>query len=158
MKNYWEFIRENLSYDIDETQKENFLDYDTDEEEWIENLEESLNFKSGTVIFHRNTFEVYGIDKNDNDFVIVQEGDFNGYGGPTAPKMEIPVFTINDIDVYPLLKTHFLKEGNVKEDNEVDMTRTVSYNLEELINFSKLPEQERKNILNSLSSIKKYKL
>jgi len=164
MKNYWEFINEekgnidNISFDIDQTQTQSFEDYDTDVEDWIEEQVGNIGLKSGKIIFYKDAFSVEGVDTDGNHIDIKQKGEYDSYGGPYTPKMNLPIFTVNGIDVYPIVKKAFIDKGYVESDNEVDMTRTDIYPWKEIDKFIDMPEDKRQNLIQSYGSVKKYDL
>lgn len=163
IKNRKEFLYENnvldfVSYDIDQAQQDTFEDYGTDTEDWVETQCNTLGLIKGNIIFHRRYYEVIGKDNDGYDIVIQQKGEYDMYGGPYDPKMERPVFTMNGIDVYPIIKFHFIKDGMVSDKNEVDMTRSDMFDYGLIEDYLKMPEEERANFLKSLNGIDKFKL
>ena len=167
MISYWEFINESsedgelstiegtdVKYFIDEgNEKQMKSDYAMSGEDFAYLIMKDLNLKSGEIIFEYRYFKVSGINKDGIKIEIEQDGEYDKYGGPYDPKMKLPTFTINSIDVYPFLRDYHLKYYNLDKNNHVDMTRSDIFPMKDIIAFATDPNYKK-----SYSGIKKYDL
>ena len=94
-----------------------------DEEDQIKYVIHELSLKSGTVHFDRDYFEVVGITKENKRIVVVQNGEFNMYGGPYEPKMSKPTITLNGKDIYEQVRKCFGGYVWIEGNEELDSTR-----------------------------------
>jgi len=161
LKGTIQFINEanvNISYDIDDNGESIIQDWDQEVEDWVQSIEGDLGLKSGKLYFDGRKFEVEGTDSNGDYIEIKQKGEYNMYGGPYDPKMEIPIFTINGIDVYPIVRADMKEGGYVEDNNEVDMVRTDMLNFKKIDAFINLTDDEKSNMRTSFTKVRKFDL
>jgi hypothetical protein len=117
-------IKETISeveYDISSSVNEG---YDSIEEQ-AEYFVDDLNLKSGEIYFDENEFNVEGITKQGKHITVIQNGEFDMYGGPYEPKMKKPTIEIDGKDIYEQVRKCFEDYGWFdSEEREFDVTRT----------------------------------
>lgn len=109
-----------VSYDISPSVSEGF----DSEKIQAEFIAHELNLKSGEIYFDGAHFEVIGITKKGQHITIVQDGEFDMYGGPYDPKMNKPTVLVNGKDIYEQVRKEFEDYGWFDLiTHELDVTR-----------------------------------
>lgn len=170
MLNYKEFLNENnhykgdqgkingIKYFVDEYHIQNFEDYGYSVKEWIEDKKIELELETGDISYTTDQFKVKGKNKKGQEIHIDQKGEYNKYNGPYDIKMKKPLFEIDGVDVYPLVKHQFKIDEYIQDDNEADMTRLDLIKIDNLDDYMSMSETERSNYLRSISAVNKYNL
>jgi|688.fasta_scaffold108868_5 uncharacterized protein with PhoU and TrkA domain len=117
-------IKETISeveYDISPLVNEGFDSI----EEQAEMIVSDLSLKSGEIEFDGDEFYVEGTTKQGKHIIIIQNGEFDMYGGPYEPKMEEPTIEIDGEDIYKQVRKCFEDYGWFDSGvREFDVTRT----------------------------------
>jgi hypothetical protein len=117
-------IKETISeveYDISPLVNEGFDSI----EEQAEMIVSDLSLKSGEIEFDGDEFNVEGITKQGKHIIVIQNGEFDMYGGPYEPKMEEPTIEIDGEDIYKQVRKCFEDYGWFDSGvREFDVTRT----------------------------------
>jgi hypothetical protein len=120
VKEIKEIISE-IEYDISSSVSE----YYNSVEEQAEMIVSDLSLKSGEIEFDGDEFYVEGITKQGKHIIIIQNGEFDMYGGPYEPKMEEPTIEIDGEDIYEQVRKCFEDYGWFdSEIKEFDVSRT----------------------------------
>jgi hypothetical protein len=120
VKEIKEIISE-VEYDISPSVSE----YYDSVEELAEYFVDDLNLKSGEIYFDENEFNVEGITKQGKHITVIQNGEFDMYGGPYEPKMKKPTIEIDGKDIYEQVRKCFEDYGWFdSEVREFDVSRT----------------------------------
>jgi hypothetical protein len=120
VKEIKEIISE-IEYDISSSVSEC---YDS-VEELAEIIVNDLNLKSGEIYFDGDEFNVEGTTKQGKHITVIQNGEFDMYGGPYEPKMEEPTIEIDGEDIYEQVRKCFEDYGWFdSEVREFDVSRT----------------------------------
>ena len=117
-------IKETISeveYDISPSLSEGYYSI----EEQAEMIVVDLNLKSGEIYFDGDEFNVEGTTKQGKHITVIQNGEFDMYGGPYEPKMEEPTIEIDGEDIYEQVRKCFEDYGWFdSEVREFDVSRT----------------------------------
>jgi hypothetical protein len=120
VKEIKEIISE-IEYDISSSVSEC---YDS-VEELAKIIVSDLNLKSGEIYFDGDEFNVEGITKQEKHITVIQNGEFDMYGGPYEPKMKKPTIEIDGKDIYEQVRKCFEDYGWFdSEVREFDVSRT----------------------------------
>jgi uncharacterized protein with PhoU and TrkA domain len=117
-------IKETISeveYDIASSVNEGFDSV----EEQAEMIVDDLSLKNGEIYFDEDEFNIEGITKQGKHIIVIQNGEFDMYGGPYEPKMRKPIIEIEGEDIYKQVRKCFEDYGWFdSEVREFDVTRT----------------------------------
>jgi uncharacterized protein with PhoU and TrkA domain len=117
-------IKETISeveYDIASSVNEGFDSV----EEQAEMIVDDLSLKNGEIYFDEDEFNIEGITKQGKHIIVIQNGEFDMYGGPYEPKMRKPIIEIEGEDIYKQVRKCFEDYGWFdSEEREFDVTRT----------------------------------
>jgi hypothetical protein len=162
LKKREEFLNEsleNISYDIDGSMESTIEgDWGMEIEEWVDMTADDFGIVKGFILYHSREFKLDGYDEKGDHIYVHQKGEYNMFGGPYDPKMEIPEIKINGLDVYPIVKQSFIDDGYLEGDNEIVASRSDLYPWQEINKFIGLTDDEREQWRKSYSGIKKYDL
>jgi hypothetical protein len=117
-------IKETISeveYDIASSVNEGFDSV----EEQAEMIVDDLSLKNGEIYFDEDEFNIEGITKQGKHIIVIQNGEFDMYGGPYEPKMRKPIIEIEGEDIYKQVRKCFEDYGWFdSEVREFDVSRT----------------------------------
>jgi hypothetical protein len=120
VKEIKEIISE-VEYDIEDSVNEGFDSI----EEQAEMIVGDLSLKSGEIYFDGDEFFVEGTTTQGNHIKVIQNGEFDMYGGPYEPKMEKPTIEFNKDNIYEQVRKCFEDYGWFdSETREFDASRT----------------------------------
>jgi hypothetical protein len=120
VKEIKEIISE-VEYDIEDSVNEGFDSI----EEQAEMIVGDLSLKSGEIYFDGDEFFVEGTTTQGNHIKVIQNGEFDMYGGPYEPKMEKPTIEFNKDNIYEQVRKCFEDYGWFdSETREFDVSRT----------------------------------
>ena len=120
VKEIKEIISE-VEYDIEDSVNEGFDSI----EEQAEMIVGDLSLKSGEIYFDGDEFFVEGTTKQGNHIKVIQNGEFDMYGGPYEPKMKKPTIEFNKDNIYEQVRKCFENYGWFdSETREFDVSRT----------------------------------
>ena len=120
VKEIKEIISE-VEYDIEDSVNEGFDSI----EEQAEMIVGDLSLKSGEIYFDGDEFFVEGTTTQGNHIKIIQNGEFDMYGGPYSPKMKKPTIEFNKDNIYEQVRKCFENYGWFdSETREFDVSRT----------------------------------
>ena len=120
VKEIKEIISE-VEYDIEDSVNEGFDSI----EEQAEMIVGDLSLKSGEIYFDGDEFFVEGTTKQGNHIKVIQNGEFDMYGGPYEPKMKKPTIEFNKDNIYEQVRKCFEDYGWFdSETREFDVSRT----------------------------------
>jgi hypothetical protein len=120
VKEIKEIISE-VEYDIEDSVNEGFDSI----EEQAEMIVGDLSLKSGEIYFDGDEFFVEGTTTQGNHIKVIQNGEFDMYGGPYSPKMKKPTIEFNKDNIYEQVRKCFENYGWFdSETREFDVSRT----------------------------------
>jgi hypothetical protein len=120
VKEIKEIISE-VEYDIEDSVNEGFDSI----EEQAEMIVGDLSLKSGEIYFDGDEFFVEGTTKQGNHIKVIQNGEFDMYGGPYSPKMKKPTIEFNKDNIYEQVRKCFEDYGWFNDEgDEIDASRT----------------------------------
>jgi hypothetical protein len=120
VKEIKEIISE-VEYDIEDSVNEGFDSI----EEQAEMIVGDLSLKSGEIYFDGDEFFVEGTTKQGNHIKVIQNGEFDMYGGPYSPKMKKPTIEFNKDNIYEQVRKCFENYGWFNDEgDEIDASRT----------------------------------
>jgi hypothetical protein len=120
VKDIIEIINE-VEYDIEDSVNEGFDSI----EEQAEMIVDDLSLNGGEIYFDGEEFYVEGTTKQGNHIKIIQNGEFDMYGGPYSPKMKKPTIEFNKDNIYEQVRKCFENYGWFNDEgDEIDASRT----------------------------------
>jgi hypothetical protein len=120
VKEIKEIISE-VKYDIEDSVNEGFDSI----EEQAEMIVGDLSLKSGEIYFDGDEFFIEGTTKQGNHIKVIQNGEFDMYGGPYSPKMKKPTIEFNKDNIYEQVRKCFENYGWFNDEgDEIDASRT----------------------------------
>ena len=120
VKDIIEIINE-VEYDIEDSVNEGFDSI----EEQAEMIVDDLSLNGGEIYFDGDEFFVEGTTKQGNHIKVIQNGEFDMYGGPYEPKMKKPTIEFNKDNIYEQVRKCFEDYGWFdSETREFDVSRT----------------------------------
>lgn len=97
-------------------------DHGMSDQEWAETVADDVSLKDGNLHFEKESFEISGNTKAGNSLLVMQDGEYNMYGGPYEPKMKTPKVTVNGKNILPQVMKAFKSYG--WDSKMIDISRT----------------------------------
>lgn len=97
-------------------------DHGMSDQEWAETVASDCSLQDGNINFENDSFEITGNTKGGNTLQVMQDGEYNMYGGPYEPKMKTPTMTLNGKNILPQVMKAFKSYG--WDGKMIDVSRT----------------------------------
>lgn len=97
-------------------------DHGMGDQEWAETVADDVSLQDGNLHFENGSFEISGNTKAGNSLLVMQDGEYNMYGGPYEPKMQKPTMTLNGKSIIPQVMKAFKSYG--WDSKMIDISRT----------------------------------
>jgi hypothetical protein len=97
-------------------------DHGMSDQEWAETVAADVSLQDGDIHFEKGSFEISGNTKGGNSLLVMQDGEYDMYGGPYEPKMKTPKITLNGKNILPQVIKAFKSYG--WDGKTIDISRT----------------------------------
>jgi len=103
----------------------NLDSFDITPKEVIDDIISDLKLVNGTISFSKDTFEIDGVTKYGQKIYVFQTGDFDCYGGPIDPEMDVPIVKLDNNNIINDVEKKYKEFGlDINNLNQIDIGRT----------------------------------